>query len=89
MSQLPRPIFVSYEIFIDQDFSSPEPGMVCVRVYLDSFEPMVEAHKGYLAVRSFLRSFSDNSFTFTSYRTHVERMLLWSMLVKRKPFSQL
>ncbi|RMS90503.1 Site-specific recombinase, phage integrase protein [Pseudomonas coronafaciens pv. oryzae] len=63
--------------------------MVCVRVYLDSFEPMVEAYKGYLAARSFLRSFSDNSFTFTSYRTHVERLLLWSMLIKRKPFSQL
>lgn len=89
MPQLPRPIFESYEIFIDQDFSSPEPGMVCVRVYLDSFQPEVEAHKGYLAARSFLRSFSDNSFTFTSYRTHVERLLLWSMLVKRKPFSQL
>lgn len=66
MPQLPRPIFESYEIFIDQDFSSPEPGMVCVRVYLDSFQPEVEAHKGYLAARSFLRSFSDNSFTFTN-----------------------
>jgi site-specific recombinase XerD len=89
MPQLPRPIFESYEIFIDQDFSLPEPGMVCVRVYLDSFEPEVEAHKGYLTARSFLRSFSDNSFTFTSYRTHVERLLLWSMLVKRKPLAQL
>lgn len=89
MPHLPRPIFESYEIFIDQDFSLLEPGMVCVRVYLDSFEPEVEAHKGYLAARSFLRSFSDNSFTFTSYRTHVERLLLWSMLVKRKPFAQL
>ncbi|UZJ57999.1 site-specific integrase [Pseudomonas sp. KU26590] len=89
MSQLPRPIFESYEIFIDQDFSSPEPGMVCVRVYLDSFEPAAEAHKGYLATRGFLRSFSENSFTFTSYRTHVERLLLWAMIVKRKPFGHL
>jgi len=25
---------------------------------------------------------SDNSLTFTSYRTHVERLLLWALIIK-------
>ncbi|UVM69408.1 site-specific integrase [Pseudomonas sp. B21-009] len=89
MSNQPRPIFESYEIFIDQDFSLYEPSMACVRAYIESFEPSVEAHKGYLLARNFLRAYSDNSLTFTSYRTHVERLLLWGMIIKRKPFNQL
>lgn len=89
MSHMPRPIFESHETFIDQDFSVFEPTMACVRHYIEMFEPSVEAGKGYLAARDFLRAFSDNSLTFTSYRTHVERLLLWAMIIKRKPFHQL
>ncbi|MGO3987215.1 site-specific integrase [Pseudomonas sp. SAS7] len=89
MRPLPRPIFEGYETFIDQDFSLSEPSMPCVRKYIESFDPAVEAGKGYLLARDFLRAFSDNGLTFTSYRTHVERLLLWSMIVKRKPFSQI
>ena len=42
-----------------------------------------------MAARTFLRAFSDNSLTFTSYRTHVERLLLWALLIKQKPFGEL
>ncbi|GFZ58665.1 integrase [Pseudomonas amygdali pv. eriobotryae] len=83
------PIFETYEIFIDTDFSLRESSMVCVRDYIGNFPLSVEAHKGYLTARDFLRAFSDNNLTFTSYRTHVERLLLWALIIKKKPFSQL
>lgn len=83
------PLFESYEIFIDLDFSLRKPAMACVRDYIDQFPPCVEAITGYLTARDFLRAFSDNSLTFTSYRTHVERLLLWALIVRQKPFSQL
>ncbi len=83
------PIFETYEIFIDMDFSLREPSMACVRQYIETFPASVEANKGYLTTREFLRAFSDNSLTFTSYRTHVERLLLWTLIIKQKPFFQL
>ncbi|WP_189658626.1 tyrosine-type recombinase/integrase [Pseudomonas amygdali] len=89
MSTQPMPIFETYEIFIDTDFSLRESSMVCVRDYIGNFPLSVEAHKGYLTARDFLRAFSDNNLTFTSYRTHVERLLLWALIIKKKPFSQL
>ena len=83
------PLFESYEIFIDLDFSLRTPGMACVREYIEKFSASVDAIKGYLTARDFLRAFSDNSLTFTSYRTHVERLLLWALIIKQKPFDQL
>jgi site-specific recombinase XerD len=83
------PVFETYEIFIDVDFSLREPSMACIRQYIQNFPASVEANKGYLTTREFLRAFSDNSQTFTSYRTHVERLLLWALIIKQKPFSQL
>lgn len=89
MPNLPKPIFESYESFIDQDFSLCEPTMACVHAYIESFEPSVEAPQGYLIARNFLRAYSGNSLTFTSYRTHVERLLLWALIVKGKPLREL
>jgi site-specific recombinase XerD len=63
--------------------------MACVREYIEAFPSSLDANKWYLTTRDFLRAFSDNSLTFTSYRTHVERLLLWALIVKQKPFSQL
>ncbi|WP_415756346.1 tyrosine-type recombinase/integrase [Pseudomonas sp. LT1P18] len=89
MTTQPMPIFETYEIFIDMDFSLREPSMACVRQYIERFPALVEANKGYLTTRGFLRAFTDNSLTFTSYRTHVERLLLWTLIIRQKPFSQL
>lgn len=89
MSTQPMPLFESYEIFIDLDFSLCTLGMACVRDYIEKFPASVDAIKGYLTARDFLRAFSDNSLTFTSYRTHVERLLLWALIIKQKPFDQL
>ena len=70
-------------------FSLRTPVMACVREYIEKFPASVDAIRGYLTARDFLRAFSDNSLTFTSYRTHVERLLLWALIIKQKPFDQL
>ena len=89
MLSAPKPIFETYEAFIDQDFSFSEPALNCVKHFLDSFPEELEAGRGYMAVRTFLRAFSDNAQTFSSYRTQAERLFLWTLLVKKKPLHQL
>ncbi|MGY2686018.1 tyrosine-type recombinase/integrase [Pseudomonas tolaasii] len=89
MARVPKPLFETYDIFIEQDFSIHTPTLDCVRTYLGEFESELEVARGYAAVRSFLRAFSDNAQTFNSYRSHVERLLLWSLLIKRKPLNRL
>jgi site-specific recombinase XerD len=89
MFDSPKPIFGTYEAFIDQDFSFREPALNCVKVFLDSFPAELEANRGYIAVRSFLRAFSDNAQTFSAYRTQAERLLLWSLMIKKKPLHAL
>lgn len=89
MARAPKPLFETYDVFIEQDFSIHAPTLDCVRTYLGEFESELEVARGYAAVRSFLRAFSDNAQTFNSYRSHVERLLLWSLLVKGKPLNRL
>jgi site-specific recombinase XerD len=89
MLSAPKPIFETYEAFIDQDFSFSEPALNCVKDFLDSFPEELEAGRGYMAVRTFLRAFSDNAQTFSSYRTQAERLFLWTLLVKKKPLHLL
>lgn len=89
MARAPKPLFETYDIFIEQDFSIHAPTLSCVRTYLGEFESELEVARGYAAVRSFLRAFSDNAQTFNSYRSHVERLLLWSLLIKGKPLNRL
>lgn len=84
MNSLPKPLFDTYESFLDQDFNSCNPENIHVCEYLQSFPSSLCALEGYRAVRSFLRCYTDTSTTFTSYRTPVERLLLWALLVKRK-----
>lgn len=89
MSDIPKPLFNTYESFVDQDFSVSAPGTLCVRDYLASFAATLEAPRGYLAVRAFLRAYSDNPQTFSAYRIQVERLLLWALIVQQKPLHQL
>lgn len=89
MARAPKPLFETYDIFIEQDFSIHAPTLDCVKTYLGEFESELEVARGYTAVRSFLRAFSDNAQTFNSYRSRVERLLLWSLLVKGKPLNRL
>jgi hypothetical protein len=57
MSIVLKPLFETYESFIDQDFSVSTSALVCVRDYLAAFSTSLDAQRGYLVVRSFLRVF--------------------------------
>lgn len=83
------PIFESHDRFLllnHSDLSQEQPGVVS---FLASFDNGLKSIEGYKAVRGFLRSYEGNVATFNSYRTHVERLLLWSLLVSRKPILEL
>ncbi|OLU17773.1 integrase [Pseudomonas sp. PA1(2017)] len=89
MNGLPIPLFDTYESFVDQNFSVYEPENSCIAEYLRTFPDELCAVQGYLAVRSFLRAYSYVPTTFASYRTAVERLLLWTLIVKKKPLFAL
>ncbi len=84
MASEPKPLIETFDSFLDQDFLSAGSSIFFVNNYLSSFDEALDATPGYQAVRSFLRAHSGSEQTFTSYRTHVERLLLWGLIVKRK-----
>ncbi|MBM1196794.1 tyrosine-type recombinase/integrase [Pseudomonas weihenstephanensis] len=80
----PNPLFETFEAFLDQDFSSESSSINFVSDYIESFPVALCASAGYRAVRSFLRAYEGSEQTFNSYRTHVERLLLWALIVRHK-----
>ena len=89
MAARPLPMFDTYKKFLDLNFNNISCELPVVKDYLTSFPENLQAIDGYKAVRGFLRSYAGNEATFSSYRTHVERMLLWSLLVAKKPILEL
>lgn len=89
MARAPQPLFETYDNFIEQDFSMHGSPLACVASFLNECDAALEPDRGYAAVRAFLRAFSDNAQTFNSYRSHVERLLLWALLVQGKPLNHL
>lgn len=89
MPSSPQPLFDTYQNFCQLNFTHLTEERPVVREYLDAFAPELKAIEGYKAVRSFLKSYSGNDTTFNSYRTHAERLLLWSLLVAKKPLLEL
>lgn len=89
MPASPIPLFDTYNRFRDLNFSRVSDELPVVSQYLFSFPSELKAQDGYLAVRGFLKSYSNNEATFNSYRTHVERLLLWSLLITKKPLLEL
>lgn len=83
------PLFESYDRFLELNHNNISQEQPVVISYLKSFPDDLCAIDGYRAVRSFLRSYEDNSATFNSYRTHVERLLLWTLLVCKKPLLEM
>ena len=57
-----------------------------VRDFLQGFPVESQAIEGYCAVRSFLKSYAGNEAPFSSYRTHVERLLLCRSWLRANPF---
>jgi site-specific recombinase XerD len=89
MPKAPFPLFETYNRFLELNFQQFTEELPIVRDYLGRFAPELLAFEGYQAVRGFLKSYAGNETTFNSYRTHVERLLLWSLLVAHKPLLEL
>ncbi|VVM74999.1 Tyrosine recombinase XerC [Pseudomonas fluorescens] len=89
MSRLPQPLFDTFECFHELNFLQLCNERSTVQQYLKSFDDNCRAIDSYLVVRSFLKSYAGNQSTFNSFRTHVERLLLWALIVARKPLLNL
>jgi site-specific recombinase XerD len=88
MSQ-PVPLFDTYKTFESLTRHNLEAELPAVLAVLDRFPDPAEAVAGYSVVKLFLKSYAANQATFNSYRTHVERLLLWCLLVRSKPILHL
>ncbi|QCT95486.1 site-specific integrase (plasmid) [Stutzerimonas degradans] len=85
----PAPLFETYQRFQALNHLNLSGELPVVRDYLRAFPTELRAVDGYQVVRSFLNSYAGNETTFNSYRTHAERLLLWSLLIRRKPILDL
>ncbi len=84
-----HPLFETYARFGELNFSSLKHELPCINQYLLAFPPEIQAVEGYRAVRSFLKSYAGNESTFNSYRTHVERLLLWTLIKSKLPLLEM
>lgn len=89
MRVAPQPLFDTFERFCELNFLQLQLEHPIVLDYLRCFTPECKAMDSYLVVRSFLKSYSGNQATFNSFRTHIERLLLWSMILVKKPILEL
>ncbi len=89
MSQHPQPLFETFDRFHDLNFLHLNGELPAVLDFIHGHADELQAVEGYRAVRGFLKSYAGNEATFNSYRTHVERLLLWSILVAGKPLVEL
>ncbi|BAU74487.1 tyrosine-type recombinase/integrase [Metapseudomonas furukawaii] len=89
MPQHPQPLFETFDRFHELNFLHLNGELPVVRGFLEGCADEIQAVEGYRAVRGFLKSYAGNEATFNSYRTHVERLLLWSLLVAGKPLVEL
>ena len=85
----PHPLFETYARFGELNFSSLKQELPAVTHYLMAFPAEIQAIEGYRAVRSFLKSYAGNESTFNSYRTHVERLLLWTLIKAGVPLLEM
>nr|WP_179291883.1 site-specific integrase [Pseudomonas fragi] len=85
----PYPLFNTYKEFVNHTRDEPDPCLPLVMNYLANFDAHLKSVDGFEAVRGFLRSYSNVEATFVSYRTHAERLLLWALLIRKKPLMEL
>lgn len=89
MPQSPQPLFDTFDRFHELNFLGLSAELPAVLSYLRGLPDRTMATDSYSAVRGFLKSYAGNEATYSSYRTHVERLLLWSALVAEKPLIEL
>ncbi|WGK63557.1 site-specific integrase (plasmid) [Halopseudomonas sp. SMJS2] len=80
----PQPLFDTYETFIESTVAEYAADHPEIARYIQSFEPGIAAGEDYKHVRAFLNSYNSVKTTFNGYRTHVERLLLWSWIFAGK-----
>lgn len=80
----PQPLFDTYETFVDSTTAEYAADHPEIARYIQSFEPGISAGEDYKHVRAFLNSYSGVKTTFNGYRTHIERLLLWSWIFAGK-----
>ncbi|HGW4498764.1 TPA: tyrosine-type recombinase/integrase [Pseudomonas aeruginosa] len=85
----PTPLFDTYSRFLDLNALDLTGENQAVKQFLARCSHDLRPVEGYMAVRAFLKSYAGNEATFNSYRTHVERLLLWSLLVQQIPLLTL
>jgi site-specific recombinase XerD len=85
----PFPLFDTFKRFQTLNHLNLSAELPAVLDYLNGFPPELRAVEGYQVVRSFLKSYQGNETTFVSYRTHSERLLLWALLIRKKPILDL
>ncbi|MEK0364394.1 tyrosine-type recombinase/integrase [Pseudomonas sp. CBC3] len=89
MTSTPRPIFESHGDFVDQDFTILRSSIKSVGLYMDEFPLELEASANFLSARGYLRCYAQNSLTYSTYRGHVERLILWSLIIRKKSLKDL
>lgn len=85
----PMPLFDTHEAFIlstAAEYTADRPAIV---EYIEQFEPAIPARSDFNHVRAFLKSYSSVKTTFSSYRTQVERLALWSWIKAKKSVTEL
>lgn len=83
------PLFSTHRWFVSESTEAGDQVTVSVHAYLVGFSADLRAVEGHKAVRGFLESYTSNEATFNSYRTHAERLLLWSLLIRGCPLLEL
>lgn len=89
MALRPLPIFESHDRFLALNQYNLSQEQPAVKEFLSAFGEILQPVESYFAARSFLRSYEGNAATFNSYRTHVERLLLWCLLIGKKPLLEM
>ncbi|WP_462383465.1 tyrosine-type recombinase/integrase [Pseudomonas sp. Marseille-QA0892] len=89
MPQPLQPLFETFDRFHELNFHHMTGELPAVKTFIEGFPAEMAAADSYRSVRSFLKSYAGNEATYNSYRTHVERLLLWALLVAQKPLLDL
>lgn len=92
MKTMPQPLFDTYKTFMavcdaenersaEREYTAERPA---IAEYLSSFPADIPTTSDYAHVRGFLRAYNGLETTFRSYRTQVERLMLWSWIEAQK-----
>jgi hypothetical protein len=87
MDALPIPFFEAQSRFETLDMASLDHELPEVRAFLLAHQSSTGAIDSYAIVRSFLYNFLDSG-SYDPYRTHVEKLLSWSICIAAKPLQE-